>query len=153
MTLLKAGDSISGQEAKAQININGVIQDLFYAKKLEAKFAKEKVDFRSLGKRSKQKKTVGWEGTGTLTVYYVTSLFRKLAIDYIKTGKDIYFDLITVNEDPSSTIGKQTVALHGVNLDDTILTKFDVDAQVLDEEMPFTFDDADLLGSFNAPTE
>lgn len=148
---LRAGDVISGQEAKAQANINGEIVDLFDAKSIEAIATKRKTEIRTLGKRGTQNKTVGWSGTGTLTAYYVSSRFRKLMLDYIKTGKDLYFTLIVVNRDPTSTIGTQTVALYNCNLDATTLAKFDTEADALDESMTFTFDDAEMLTEFSDP--
>lgn len=148
---LRAGDVISGQEAKAQANINGEIVELFDAKSIEAIATKRKTEIRTLGKRGTQNKTVGWSGTGTLTAYYVSSRFRKLMLDYIKTGKDLYFTLIVVNRDPTSTIGTQTVALYNCNLDATTLAKFDTEADALDESMTFTFDDAEMLTEFSDP--
>ena len=148
---LRAGDVISGQEAKAQANINGEIVDLFDAKSIEAIATKRKTEIRTLGKRGTQNKTVGWSGTGTLTAYYVSSRFRKLMLDYIKTGKDLYFTLSVVNRDPTSTIGTQTVALYNCNLDATTLAKFDTEADALDESMTFTFDDAEMLTEFSEP--
>lgn len=121
------------------------------AKSVEATFTKRKSEVRTLGKRGTQSKTVGWSGTGTLTVYYVSSVFRKLAMDYIKSGKDVFFTLIVVNRDPTSTIGAQTVALYNVNLDTTTLAKFDTEADALDESMTFTFDDAEMLEEFSDP--
>ncbi len=149
--MLKAMYVISGQEAVATMNVNGTIVDLFFAKQVEATFTKEKIDVRTLGNRAKQKKTVGWEGTGTMSVYYVSSIFREMAVEYIKTGKDLYFDLVITNEDKTSTIGSQTVALYDVNLDATVLEKFDTESQVMDENMNFTFTGAEILESFDIP--
>ena len=149
--MLKAMDVISGQEAVATMNVNGTVVDLFFAKSVEASFNKEKIDVRTLGNRVKQKKTVGWEGTGSMTVYYCSSLFRELAVEYIKTGKDLFFDLVITNNDATSTIGSQTVALYDVNLDSTILAKFDTESQVMDENMNFSFTGAEILESFEIP--
>jgi hypothetical protein len=148
---LRAGDTISGQEGKATTNISGSIQDMFYLKTIEATFEKNKAEIKTIGKRGTQHKTTGWSGSGTMNVYYVTSLFRKMAINYIKTGKDTYFDITVQNDDPSSTVGKQTVVLYGCNVDSTILAKLDVDADALDEDIDFTFDDCDILDEFGNP--
>lgn len=148
---LLARDVISGQEATAQAIIDGEIVDLFMAKSIEATFTKRKSEVRTLGKRGTQNKTTGWTGTGTLTVYYVSSVFRKMALDYIKNGKDLYFTLVIVNRDPTSTIGTQTMALYNCNLDATTLAKFDTEADALDESMSFTFDDAEMLQGFTDP--
>lgn len=151
MGFLKAGDTISGQEARAYITINGRNEELFYAKKLESTVKKKKKQIKTLGHRGEQNKAAGWSGEGKLTIYYVTSLFRELMIKYIKTGVDTYFDMSVTNEDPTSTVGKQTTILKDCNLDEVSMASFDVEAETLEEDMGFTFDDVDLLDKFNKP--
>ncbi len=141
-------NTISGREAVATIKIGEDVETLFYAKKIEAKFQKEKVDVKTLGNRAVQSKTVGWKGTGTMTLYYVSSKFRQMAIDYISTGKDLYCTLIVTNNDPGSQAGAQEVTLSNVNLDSTILAMFNVDSTVLEEEVTFTFDNAAMGSKF-----
>lgn len=151
MAHLKYGDTISGQEAKAFMTISGRNEELFYAKKLESKIEKEKSEGKTLGKRGTQSKAKGYKGTGTLTVYKVTSLFIELMIKYMKEGIDTYFDLTVVNEDPTSSVGKQTVVLKDCNFDEVSIALFDVDSEALEEDMSFTFDDIDLLNKFKKP--
>lgn len=146
--ILKPNDVISGSEGRALVTINGQVHDLFYVKKVEATVTKSKSQIKCVGRRNTGNKTTGWEGSGTLTIYYVTSLFRKLIVDYIKTGKDFNFDMVVENEDPSSATGKQSTALYGCNVDEVMLANLDVDSDGLEEEMPFTFDDADILTPF-----
>lgn len=156
MGYFKAGDTISGQEAVARMNIKQsdgttTVEELFYGKSLEATCEIQKTEVKTLGKRGSQHKPNGWNGTGSLTIYYATSTFRKMAIDYMKKGVPIYFDLTVINNDPGSTIGPQTTLLKNCTLDSVLLAKFDVEAEVLDESMDFTFDDAELLNSFGVP--
>ncbi|MGE5703546.1 MAG: phage tail tube protein [Clostridia bacterium] len=151
MGFLLAKDTISGQEARAFATINNQHVEMFYAKKIEAKVKKTKKSLKTLGKRGSQSKATGWEGTGTMTIYYVTSVFRQMMLEYMKNGKDTYFDLMIVNEDPTSSIGKQTVLIKGVNLDEITMATFDVEAEALEEEMPFTFHAADILDEFGQP--
>ena len=151
-TFLRAGDTISGQEARAIATINGQVIDLFFAKSVEATATKRKSEVRTLGRRGTQNKTVGWSGTGTLNMYYVSSKMRELMLDYIKTGKDVYFTLVVINSDPTSTVGTQTVALYNCNLDATTLAKLDTEADALDESATFTFDDAEMLTKFTNPS-
>ncbi|WP_338157545.1 phage tail tube protein [Paenibacillus larvae] len=107
---------------------------------------------RTLGKRGDQHEANGWSGEGKMTLYYVTTTFRQLMLDYIKTGKDTYFDIMITNEDPASEIGAQTVILKNVNLDEVIIAKLDIEGDALDEEVSFTFDDVDIIDSFKKPT-
>lgn len=156
MSYLKAGDVISGQEASATMlvkNADGTttVENAFWAKNLEATVAIEKTDVYTLGKRGKQHKPNGWSGSGTMNIYYITSLFRKMAIQYIKTGVPAYFDMTVTNDDPGSTVGAQTTVLKNCTLDSVVLAKFDVESEVLDESVEFTFDDVDLLDEFGVP--
>lgn len=157
MSYLKAGDTISGQEAVAKMTIKNAdgtssIEDMFFGKNLEATCDIEKTDVKTLGKRGAQHKPSGWSGSGSMTVYYVTSLFRKMALQYIKTGVPVYFDIMVTNNDPASSVGPQTTVLKNCSLDSVILAKFDVESEIMDEDLDFTFDDADMLDSFVAPT-
>lgn len=145
----REGDAISGKQAKAFATINGRVEELFYAKSLEATIEKNKVDVPVLGRTNTPQRSAGWSGSGTLTVYYVTSIFRQLMLEYVKTGKDFWFDLQIVNEDPVSSAGKQTTVLKNCNLDSITIAQFDATSDdMLEEEMPFTFSDADLLNQF-----
>lgn len=148
---LKAGDTVAGKEGLAQAKINGRLIDLFYLKDIEAVAEKNKKEIKVLNRSGVQHKASGWTGTGSCTLYYFTSTFRKLMLEYIKTGKDVYFDLIITNHDKTTSIGKQTVVLYDCNLDNTILAKLDVEEEVLEEEFDFTFSDADLLDEFGEP--
>lgn len=152
MAFLRARDAISGQEGRAYATINGNVEEMFYVKTLEATVEKQKSEMKALGRRGTQHKATGWNGTGSMTIYYVTTRFRQLMLDYIKTGKDVYFDIQIVNEDPTSSIGRQTVVLKNVNLDNVIMAKVDTESEFLEEETNFTFDDVDILESFVAPT-
>lgn len=151
MGYLRAQDTLSGGEGKATVKVNDSVHELFYIKALEATMEKAKTEIKTIGKRSTQHKGIGWSGTGTMTLYYITSLFRKHALEYAKTGKDTYFTITVVNEDPSSSVGRQTIVLYNCNVDSTILAKLDLDSETLDEELPFTFDDFDILDQFGQP--
>lgn len=152
MPILNVGDIVSGQLATATANIDGVVEELFYARTLEATMTKHKDALRVLGVRGDQHKSSGWEGTGSLTMYYTTSVFRRMAAEYARSGRDIYFNLTVTNEDPTTTIGRQTAVLLNCNLDSIVVAKFDTEANYLDEDMDFTFDDFYLVDEFGAPT-
>lgn len=156
MAYLKAGDTISGQEAVATIRVKNpdgtvTVENMFWAKNLEASAEIEKTEVRTLGKRGVQNKPTGWSGSGSMTIYYVTSMFRKMMLEYIKNGKIVYFNITVTNKDPSSTVGAQTTVLKNCCLNSIILAKFDVDSEVLEEDVEFTFDDADMTKQFNKP--
>ncbi len=149
--ILRAGDTISGQEGKATAIIDGQVRDMFYVKTLEATLEKNKLEIRTLGKRGVQHKTTGWSGSGSMTIYYVTSEFLNMAKRYAKDGVDTYFTVTIENSDPTSTIGTQTVSLFNVNLDAIPVAKLSVEDEVLETDMDFTFDDLDVISTFNDP--
>ena len=62
---------------------------------------------------------------------------------------DIYFDIQITNEDPTTSVGRQTIILKDCNLDGGILAKFDADAEYLDEDVDFTFEDVEMPEKFN----
>ncbi len=152
MTYFNSNDAISGKQAKAFATINGDVEELFYAKSLESTIEINKVDVPVLGRTNTPSVPSGWTGSGTLTIYYVTSTFRQLVRDYVKKGTPFYFDLQVVNEDPASDIGKQTALLKDCSIDSIIAAKFDnTTDDKMDEEIPFTFNDYDLLDNFDGP--
>lgn len=148
MAFILAKDAISGKEGVVTANIDGSVRELAEIKSLTATITKTKNDFRSLGYRGTQHKTTGWNGTGSVTFYYVTSEWTRQMVDYVKTGKDLYFDIVLTNEDPGSAIGTQRIKLAQCNLDNLDIAKIDVDANWLEATFAFTFSDVDLLDSF-----
>ena len=115
---------------------------------LEAEFTKNKSEVPILGKTGKGNKATGWTGSGSATFHYNTSIFRELAYRYKQTGEDVYFDIQVTNFDPTSSVGRQTVILKDCNLDGGLLAKFDADAEYLDEDMDFTFEDFEIPEKF-----
>lgn len=145
---MNAKDSVSASLAECFVTLEGNRYNFMQAINLEAKIEKTKSEVPILGKTGKGNKTTGWKGSGSATFHYNTSIFRKLLYRYKETGEDIYFDIQITNEDPTSAVGRQTVILKDCNLDGGILAKFDADAEYLDEEADFTFDDFEMPEEF-----
>lgn len=146
--IMHAKDAISASLAECFITIDGNRYNFMQAINLEATVEKNKTEVAILGKTGKGNKSTGWTGTGSATFHYNTSLFRELLKRYKDTGEDIYFDIQVTNEDPTSSVGRQTVILKDCNLDGGIIAKFDADAETLDEEMDFTFEDFEIPEKF-----
>ena len=146
---MKASDAISGKEGSLSATIDGKVVEVAECKNINAKITKNKTEFKALGYRGTQHKATGWSGTGTLVIHYASSRFAKMMIDYAKSGIDQYFTLQIVNNDPTSKIGKQTVNLKDVNLDESEIAKLDTEAEFLDQSMNFTFSDVDIPDEFS----
>ena len=136
---MHARNAITASLAECYVTIEGNRYNFMQAINLEANFEKTKTKVPILGKTGKGNKSTGFEGTGSATFHYNSSIFRKLMERYQDTGEDIYFDIQITNEDPTSTVGRQTVVLYDCNIDGGILAKFDADGEYLDESMDFTW--------------
>lgn len=148
---LRSGDTISGKEGRAYAKVNGNNEELFFLKSIEATVEKAKSEIKALGRRMTGHKTTGESGTGSMTMYYMSPLFRSMLKQYHTTGQDLYFDVVIENADISSAAGTQTVLLQDCNLDSTIIAKLDADSDdPLDEDADFTFEDYDILTPFNS---
>lgn len=148
MLTMNAKDAVSASQAECFVTIEGERYNFMQAINLEASVEKTKSEVPILGRTGKGNKSTGWKGTGSATFHYNTSVFRKLLLKYKNTGEDIYFDIQVANEDATSSAGRQEVVLKGCNIDGGILTKFDADAEYLDEDMDFTFEDFEIPVSF-----
>ena len=146
---MKAKDSISASMAELYATIEGNRYNFAQAITFEANFEKSKTEVPVLGRTGKGNKATGWTGSGSMTLHYNTSVMRELAYRYKETGEDVYFDMQCTNEDPTSSVGRQTVTLIDCNFDSLVLAKFDADADYLDEDVDFTFDDFEIPEKFN----
>ncbi|MFL0361446.1 MULTISPECIES: phage tail tube protein [Pseudobacillus] len=136
----RSGNTISGKEGR--LFLDG--EEMAYVKSFEANIEKEKTEVKVLGRRMTGHKTVGASGTGTLTVYKVTSKFVRLMINYVKTGEDPYFTFQEVLDDKSSGRGTERVTIYDVNFDSAKVAGLNAEGEILEEELPFTFEDIDM---------
>lgn len=147
-TVMKAKDAVYASLAQCFLTIEGNRYLFMQAIDLEAKMDKTKTKVPILGKTGKGNKASGWEGTGSATFHYNTSIIREMLKKYKDTGEDIYFDIQISNEDPTSAVGRQTIILRDCNVDGGILAKFDANGEYLDEDMDFTFEDWEMPETF-----
>ena len=141
-------DAVSASLAECYVTIEGRRYNFMTAINLEASIEKNKTEVPILGRTGKGNKATGWTGSGSATFHYNTSIFRELLLRYKNTGEDVYFDIQVTNEDPTSAVGRQTIILKNCNMDGGILAKFDADAEYLDEDMDFTFEDFEMPEEF-----
>lgn len=147
--IMNAKDSVFAALAECFVTIEDNRYNFMQAINLEATMEKNKSEVPILGKTGKGNKASGWSGSGSATFHYNTSIFRELLKRYKDTGEDIYFDIQVTNEDPTSSVGRQTVILKDCNLDGGIIAKFDADGEYLDEDLDFTFEDFEMPETFN----
>ncbi|MCI1930270.1 MAG: phage tail tube protein [Clostridia bacterium] len=146
--VMNAKDTIIASMAECYVTIDNHRYNFMQAINLEAKMEKTKVEVPILGKTGKGNKSTGWKGTGTAKFHYNSSVFRKLLYEFKENGEDMYFDIQISNEDPTSSVGRQTIILKDCNLNGGVLAKFDASAVYLEEEYDFTFEDWEMPDKF-----
>ena len=145
---MNAWDALSAGLAECYVTIDGRRYRFMQAINLEASIEKKKMQVPVLGRMGRGNKGVGWSGSGKATFHYNSSLFRVLLYRFKESGEDMYFDIQITNEDPVSSVGRQTVILKDCNLDGGVLAKFSAEDEYLEEELRFTFEDFEIPEKF-----
>lgn len=149
MSFLLEHDVLNGKEGSAFMTINGRNIEMFGMKKFQSGAEFQEADFKVVGTRLVQKKTTGVSLTGSMTIYYGTPHFLRLLQEYIKTGRLPYFTLQITNEDPSTSVGTQTVVFYNVKLQKLPVAMLDADADFLEMEVSFSYTSLEVLNYFN----
>lgn len=142
----KQDDAINAADGAAFINIYGKNVVLFYLKSLEAKITKNKKEVRVVNRRAIGSKATSWTGTGNMQIYETTSAYKEIFLDYVNGGADVYFSIQIANTDPKR--GREVKLLTGCNFDEIVFAKLADDDSMLEQDIPFTFDGAELLEKF-----
>lgn len=145
---MDAREVITGSQAKCYVTVDGERNLIMNATDIEAKWEPIIEEVPILGRLSVGSKMSGFKGSGTLTAYYNSSLFREIALRYQRTGEILYFDMQISNEDASTTIGRQTVILKNCCLGTIDVAKFAVGEALLTEEVEFTFEEFEMPEKF-----
>ena len=147
--ILQAPDTINGRLGMVTADIGGKIIELMELSNITATVNKNKTEFRAIGTLNTQNKSIGWSGSGSATVRFISSRWGQLMQRYAHEFVDTYFTINIFNEDPGSSTGKQTVQLLGCNFDSIDIAKLDIDSDILTQDINFTFDDFNIIQSFN----
>ena len=146
-------DTLNGKLGQAFVTIDGQSQELFRAKKINVSADIQSTDVPVVGTTRIQQKTTGVKQTGTMTIYYGTPLLTQMAMTYMETGVMTYFDLQVTNNDPTATVGTQTMVYYGCKLTgELLLSIIDVDTEMLEQECTFSYTNARTLSSFTTET-
>lgn len=147
--IMNANDAVYGGLAECFITIGTRRYNFMSMTDFESKWDVTVKDVPILGKVGMGHKAAGGKGTWSGTAHYNQSVFRKMADTYQKTGALPYFEIQVSNEDPTSTVGRQTIIHRGCLCDSFILAKFKSGEDLLDEELSGTFESWDMPEEFN----
>lgn len=148
--IMNALDAVAGSQASAYITMaNGNRYCFMQLYSFESNMEINVAEVPILGKSGKGNKPTGWTGTWSGTAHYNQSVIRKMLLEYKRTGFMPTFDIQVSNEDPTASVGRQTIILKNCLTKGGILAKFDADAETLDEELEGTFDDWEMPETFS----
>ena len=153
MSFLLANDGVDGKAGSAFMVKNGQNIELFGLKKYTTDAEILTSEFPVVGSRVNQEKPKGIKYSGTLTVYYGTPEFLNILTEYKRTGRFPEINFQVINQDTGSSVGSQIIAIYGVTLKKIPIAMLDDSADALQEELPFTFTDYEVLESFHKPSQ
>ena len=148
---LLAQDSYRGAAGKAFTVINGSNELLFGLKKFNSSAEIQTGEFKVVGALTEQEKVKGLKYSGSATIYYGTPTFLTLLSEFKRTGKFPTINFQITNDDPSSSLGTQTVVLYNVILKKIPIAVLDDSAESLQIDIEFTFSDFEVLKSLLEP--
>lgn len=148
MAMFRAQNAVAGRHGTAHATINGVVYELFNIKTLEVTVEKSDTEINTLRNNWTQHKGGVLSGKISITAYFGSPVLHTLMDEYAKTGIDTYFDMTIVNNDPGSAADAQTVTYHDCLLNSITPSKFDVDADALEETYEFSFAGMDYISKF-----
>lgn len=146
--LLDIQNLVNGAEGTVYLQKDNEMIPLLNIRTITASVSKEKETKKVIGSKVARNRLSGYTFSGTMNIYYCSSYFTKQLRDDIKNGTNTTFTLIVTNEDPASSIGRQSIALYNVDIDSHDILAIDIDASDMNSDIPFTFDDFEILEAF-----
>jgi len=146
--IMNALDAVAGSQAAAYITLADgnrycFMQLYSFESSMEVNIAEVPI----LGRTGKGNKPTGW--SGTYACFCLVQWLRQQTVIQLKTGFMPTFDIQIENEDPTASVGRQTIILKNCLTKGGILAKFDASAETLEEDIEGTFDDWEMPEAFN----
>lgn len=152
MAYLLAKDTVNGAEGSVVITQNGVNTVIAGMRNITTNAEIQSSDMRVIGTRVIQNKNNGAKLTGTGNIYYGSTIFTDMVLQYIQTGVMPQFDIQITNSDPTTTVGSQVMAYYGCTLTGTIpLSILNDEEAMLNYDFNFAYTSVAMLSSFTDP--
>lgn len=152
MSYLLAKDTVNGAEGSVVITQNGVNTVIAGVRNITTNAEIQSTDMRVVGTRIIQAKSNGSKLTGTGNIYYGSTVFTNMVLQYIQTGIMPQFDIQITNSDPTTTVGSQVMAFYGCTLTGTIpLAILNSEEAMMNYDFNFAYTSVAVLTSFNDP--
>lgn len=145
---MRSKDAIRGADAELYATIGGNRFYLMTLKNFNATLSYANGEVKRLGAGMVGHKEGVATGEWEATAFYGSPQFRAALLEYKKTGFFPDIEIQVINEDKTSSTGRQSAILKECLIDEAILAQFDADAEILEEDISGTFDDWDLAEQF-----
>ena len=151
--IFKPKDAVSAKLGKCYVIINGTRYLWLNVKSLEAKAIIESTDVPRLGSFVTASRPTGMSYEGTMTIYKVDSVVDDMVQQMAASGNVPYFDIQTVNEDPTSGNGRDVKLIKDCCLDgDIVIAAMDGEGDFLEQEVNFKAGGVEALEKFSNST-
>ena len=147
-----ANNTVSGRHCDITAKIDGVVHNLGMCKTFESSIEKSDTEVNTLQCNWTQHRGGPLSGSLDMTMYFGVPIFHDMMEEYAREGIEKYFEITVSNNDPGSQSGAQTITYQHCTLISCQPSKADVDAEVLEEDMQFTFAGIQTTGRFNDST-
>lgn len=149
---LLARDTVNGAEGKIFVTIGGRNIEIASMRNIQTDAEIQSSDMRVIGTRMVQTKVNGVKGSGSGNIYYGSDIFRDMLLEYMNTGKMQEFDIQITNDDPSTSIGRQSMAFYGCVLTGTIpMAILNDEEAMLNYDFNFAYTRASKIEAFSEP--
>ena len=150
---LLAPDTLNGASGSIVVNVNGRNQVVAGMRNIQITGDIEAEEMRVIGTKKVQQKQNGVTLAGSGNIYYGTNLFTDMVLDYINNGITTEFSIQVTNEDPPTSVGRQTIAVYGSTLTGEIpIAILDSEEAMLNYDFEFTYSSIERLEAFTEPT-
>lgn len=148
---LKAEEFTNGKDGDMQFIADGIIVPVLGASKFSATTSPKVASRGQIGTRNKQSKITGFENKISLTAdYYLIKEIRNWLLEYKKTGKWKKIDLMAINHDKGTSLGRMSTLYKDLVLTDEVpLQKLDESVEDgLTIDLNFIFSDWESMDEF-----
>lgn len=145
--LMNARDAVYASLGNAYVKLDGTRYLLMQLKNIEvtAKVDNKKVPILGTTVAGNKPGTLTYDGKATL--YANTSIFRKVLKKYQDTGEATYFDITCNQNDPTASVGEQTIIMKDCLISQATLVKLEAGGDELTDDISFS------VNSFEMPHE
>lgn len=131
-------DAVSAKEGMVFTIIDGQRYKWMHVIDIEVNAAHDSGEVKTLGDRQTKKRNTGVTIEGKMTTHWVDSTVQNMVLQLVAEGKETFFDVQGVLDDPSSNSGRNVYLFPDCIVDGDIpLFKADADGEFLEQEINF----------------